>query len=73
MRDADFLISIKKPIDMGMEKIDTDEGIFNVGKDQFVVTMENSRHGRNGDYFHCGFVNNNFVEIELRESLKEPF
>ena len=68
MRDADFLISVKKPLEAGIPNINTNNGVFNFTEDHFLVTIENSRHGRNGFNFVCGFVNNNFVEIDVANS-----
>ena len=70
MRDADFLISVKKPLEAGITKTDTPNGIFNLSEDHFLVTIENSRHGKNGFNFVCGFVNNNFVEIDTANSFE---
>jgi hypothetical protein len=73
MRDADFIISVKKPLETGIPNIKFGSMIFNFSEDHFLVTIENSRHGRNGFNFVCGFVNNNFVEIDITNSLpKEP-
>lgn len=68
MRDADFLISVKKPIEAGISNIRIGNRTFNFNEDHFLVTIENSRHGRNGFNFVCGFVNNNFVEIDVANS-----
>ena len=34
-------------------------------EDDFLITLENSRHGRNHQNFVCGFVDNNFVEKQI--------
>ena len=68
MRDADFLISVKKPIEAGIKDAKFGNVVFKFTEDHFLVTIENSRHGRNGFSFVCGFVNNNLVEIDVSNS-----
>jgi replicative DNA helicase len=65
-RDADFVISVCKPLEAGINSIKDRNGqTFNFAQDHFLVTMENSRHGKNKQNFVCQFQNNNFVEITL--------
>ena len=71
MRDADFLISVKKPLEAGISNIETGKDkVFNFNKDHFLITLEHSRHGTNGFNFVAAFVNNNFVEIDVLKSVK---
>ena len=64
-RDADFVISICKPIEQGIKELSTKYGKFQFEENHFLVTLENSRHGRNKQNFVCAFINNNFVEINI--------
>jgi len=65
-RDADFVISVCKPIESGINSIKDKNGqTFSFTEDHFLVTMENSRHGKNKQNFVCAFQENNFVEITL--------
>jgi replicative DNA helicase len=63
MRDADFLISIRKPIEWGVNEIKVKGKVFTYNENHFEVKLENSRHGRNGYSFIAGFINNALVEI----------
>jgi replicative DNA helicase len=65
-RDADFVISVCKPVEQGINSIKDKNGqIFNFDENHFLITMENSRHGKNKQNFVCQFQNNNFVELVL--------
>ena len=65
-RDADFVISVCKPVENNITSIlDKNGQRFNFTPDHFLVTMENSRHGKNKQNFVCEFQENNFVEITL--------
>ncbi len=65
-RDADFVISVCKPVETGITSIrDRNGQNFNFTDEHFLVTMENSRHGKNKQNFVCQFQNNNFVEVAL--------
>jgi len=64
-RDADFVISVCKPIEQGIKEISTKSRKFQFDKNHFLVTLENSRHGKNKQNFVCAFINNNFVEIDI--------
>jgi replicative DNA helicase len=65
MRDADFLISIKKPLEAGIKSINIKGETLICTDNHFLVTIENSRHGKNGYSFVAGFTNNNFVELAV--------
>ena len=67
-RDADFVISVMKPIEAGIKELKIYDTTFKFKKNHFLVTLENSRHGKNKQNFVCGFVNNNFVEIDVANS-----
>ena len=65
-RDADFVISVCKPVEAGITSIRDKNGQnFNFTDEHFLVTMENSRHGKNKQNFVCQFQENNFVEMTL--------
>lgn len=65
-RDADFVISVCKPVEAGIKSIrDRNGQNFTFTEDHFLVTMENSRHGKNKQNWVCEFRENNFVEISL--------
>jgi replicative DNA helicase len=65
-RDADFVISVCKPVESNITSIlDKNGQQFKFTQDHFLVTMENSRHGKNKQNFVCEFQDNNFIEITL--------
>ncbi len=72
MRDADFLISIKKPLEAGIKSINIKGETLICTDNHFLVTIENSRHGKNGYSFVAGFVNNNFVELAIGNTQPVP-
>jgi replicative DNA helicase len=72
-RDADFVISVMKPKEAGIDELKVNDTSFKFDENHFLVTLENSRHGRNKQNFVCGFVNNNFVEIDVTNSLAAGF
>jgi replicative DNA helicase len=74
MRDADFLISVKKPLEAGINEALVNGVMFKFNQNHFLVALENSRHGRNGFSFVAGFIDNNLVEIDVSNSHpKESF
>jgi len=70
-RDADFVISVCKPIEQGIKEFDTKSGKFQFEESHFLVTLENSRHGKNKQNFVCAFINNNFVEIDVTAAVNK--
>jgi len=65
-RDADFVISVIKPFGTPLKNIKKKNGsLFTFDESHFLITLENSRHGLNRQNFVAGFVNNNFVELDL--------
>jgi len=64
-RDADFVISVMKPKEAGIDELKVNHTTFKFEENHFLVTLENSRHGRNKQNFVCAFINNNFVEIDI--------
>ena len=60
-RDADFVISVMKPKEAGIDALKVNDTTFKFEENLFLVTLENSRHGRNKQNFVCAFNNNNFV------------
>lgn len=64
-RDADFVISIKKPVEHAMKEIKIGGGTFKFNDNHFLVTLEYSRHGKNLFQFICGYTKSNeFKEID---------
>jgi len=70
-RDADFVISVCKPNEQGIKEFDTKSGKFQFEESHFLVTLENSRHGKNKQNFVCAFINNNFVEIDVTAAVNK--
>ena len=69
-RDADFVISVCKPIEAGINTIKKKDSteLFTFTADHFLITVENSRHGKNKQNAVASFIKNNFVEIDINES-----
>ena len=70
-RDADFVISVKKPVECGIKEIRVNGTSFVPKDEHFVITLDYSRHGRNKLSFICAFVENKFVEIDVRNGVNE--
>jgi replicative DNA helicase len=66
LRDCDFALRCCKPIEEGIEDMKTvNNDYYSFTEDDFLVTIERSRHGKNKQNFVCGYVNNNFKEKDL--------
>ena len=39
-----------------------------LNENHFLITLEHSRHGKNGFNFVAAFVNNKFIELDLTNS-----
>ena len=66
MRDGDFAIYLCKPTEDGIKSIRNKENTeHHFSDDEFLATVERSRHGKNKQNFVCGFVNNNFIEKSI--------
>jgi len=71
LRDCDFALRVCKPTELGIKDMDIRDGEkFVFDKNNFLVTVERSRYGRNKQNFVCGFVNENFIEIDLTHNGK---
>ncbi len=69
LRDCDFALMIQKAVECGIMSIKRNDGtLLNLSDDHFLATLTRSRHGRNMTQFICGYVNNNFVEIDINNS-----
>lgn len=73
LRDADFAISAYKPFENGGLTITHGSQSYTFKEDDFLITVERSRHGRNKQNFVCGFVNNNFIERDVFVKDDLPF
>ena len=75
MRDGDFSIYLCKPTEDNIKSIKNKENEEYVFKEnEFLCTIERSRHGRAKQNFVCGFVHNNFKEITIDKiNNDEPF
>ena len=71
MRDADFLISVKKPVEIGINSVRLNGETFSLNENHFLITLEHSRHGKNGFNFVATFINNEFVELDLTNSYRK--
>ena len=72
MRDGDFAIYLCKPTEDGIKSIKNRENVeHQFSDDEFLATVERSRHGKNKQNFICGFVNNNFVEKSIDIKIPE--
>ncbi len=72
-RDADFVISVKKPVECGIREIKLKGNkSFRPDENHFYITLDYSRHGRNKISFIAAFVNNKFVELDVRNGTNEP-
>jgi replicative DNA helicase len=70
LRDCDFAVSVRKPVDAGITSIKNKfNDVFVFNDTHFLATVENSRHGRSKQNFVCGFANNNFREIDIDSRL----
>lgn len=68
LRDCDFAMRICKPVEIGIKSIKRKDGTnFEFNDSHFLVTVERSRHGKNKQNFVCGYMNENFVEIDIEE------
>lgn len=67
LRDCDFALRICKPKEIGIESMTVGDKNHQFTKEEFLVTVERSRHGVNKQNFVCGFINENFVEINIGE------
>jgi replicative DNA helicase len=67
LRDCDFALRCSKPIEDGtnaqLQTVNNEN--YNFTEDDFLVTIERSRHGKNKQNFVCGYVNNDFKEKDL--------
>lgn len=73
-RDADFVISVCKPIECEIKNIKKKDSteFFTFTQDHFLITVENSRHGKNKQNAVAAFIKNNFVEIDINKGNGEP-
>ena len=68
LRDCDFALRCCKPKEDGIEGVKTDNNeYYNFTEDDFLVTVERSRHGKNKQNFVCGYVNNSFKEKDITQ------
>jgi hypothetical protein len=72
-RDADFVISVCKPVESGKEslRIKNENGepqkfVFN--ESHYLITLENSRYGKNKQNIVCQFNENKFTELSLNDN-----
>lgn len=66
LRDCDFALRCSKPIEDGSPGMKTLNGNFySFTEDDFVVTVERSRHGKNKQNFVCSYTNNDFKEKDI--------
>lgn len=73
-RDADFVISVCKPVESGIKSIrvkgrDGYNKDFNFDETHFLITLENSRHGRNKQNIICQFNENKFIEVSIENEV----
>lgn len=71
LRDCDFALRICKPKEVGIETITVGDKNHQFTKEEFLVTVERSRHGVNKQNFVCAFINENFVEINIGNQYHE--
>lgn len=67
LRDADFVFFVSKPREEGI----TSEQGYYYTEDDFTIQLKYSRHGRNGYYFVARFIDNNFVEIDIKSNFSQ--
>ena len=66
LRDCDFALRCCKPLEDGNASIKIDEGDnYCFTKDDFLITVERSRHGKNKQNFVCSYFGTNFREKDL--------
>ncbi|MHA2123125.1 MAG: DnaB-like helicase C-terminal domain-containing protein [Promethearchaeota archaeon] len=66
-RDADFIISVKKPVECGIKEIKLNGNkSIKTNENHFTVTLDYSRYGRNKISFICAFVKNSFIELDAK-------
>ena len=67
-RDADFVISVCKPKECGINSMNKKNGSqFMFTQDHFLITLENSRHGKNKQNIVCCFSENKFGELIIED------
>lgn len=71
-RDSDFVIYVRKPKEAGVENIKiNDREFYFFTEDDFLIQLKHSRHGLNGYFFVCRFVENRFVEMEIKPGTRD--
>jgi replicative DNA helicase len=67
LRDCDFAISVRKPLENGIKSVKNKYGREFYFKDNhFLATIERSRHGKNLQDFVCGYTTaQDFLEIDI--------
>jgi replicative DNA helicase len=66
LRACDFAFYIEKPSRLGIKSImNKFNEAFLFNESHFLVTVERSRHGLDGQNFVCGYAENSFVEIDI--------
>ncbi|MDR3627631.1 MAG: DnaB-like helicase C-terminal domain-containing protein, partial [Ignavibacteriaceae bacterium] len=67
LRDCDFALRCSKPIEDGsnaqLQTVNNEN--YNFTEDDFLVTIERSRHGKNKQNFVCGYIDHDFKEKDL--------
>lgn len=71
-RDSDFVIYVRKPKEAGVENIKVNDSEFYFfSEEDFLIQLKHSRHGLNGYFFVCRFVENKFVEMEIKPGTRD--
>ena len=66
LRDCDFALRCCKPYEDGIKSDTLPNGeTYYYDKNDFLITVERSRHGKNKQNFVCGYEGTNFVERDL--------
>ena len=81
LRDCDFAIRCCKPYEDGERMLcigkdsSGNDKFYKYKEDDFLLTVERSRHGKNKQTFMCGYAGTNFVEKDISGKFedREPF
>jgi replicative DNA helicase len=73
LRDCDFAISVRKPLENGIKSVKNKYGREFYFKDNhFLATIERSRHGKNLQDFVCGYTAmQDFLEIDIDRDIDD--
>lgn len=71
-RDCDFAFSIRKPSEDGITKLKIEGTDINIGEDDFIVTIDRSRHGYQGRQLLASYHGNKFHEGTTEYQVYNP-